>query len=106
MEADLVLVAAAAAASQRRATSARPRDRQEGPDLAAAGLERDGIVRRTVYDEVPAKVVYSIRDAGRDDLAAVVDVMCGWGFGRVERHGGTILNGTRATESRRTQHAS
>lgn len=69
-------------------------------------LERDGIVRRTVYDEVPARVVYSIWDTERDDLAAVVDVMCRWGFDRVERHGGTILNGTRGTQSRRTQHAS
>lgn len=69
-------------------------------------LERDGIVWRTVYDEVPAKVVYGIRETERDDLAAVVDVMCDWGFDRVQRHGGKILSGTRATESRRTQHAS
>ncbi|MBL7253192.1 winged helix-turn-helix transcriptional regulator [Paractinoplanes lichenicola] len=29
------------------------------------GLERDGIVRRTVHAEVPVRVVYSLTEAGR-----------------------------------------
>jgi DNA-binding HxlR family transcriptional regulator len=69
-------------------------------------LERDGVVRRTAYDELPAKVIYSIVETERDALAVVVDVMCDWGFDRVERHGGTILSGTRATSRTRSAHAS
>jgi DNA-binding HxlR family transcriptional regulator len=33
------------------------------------GLERDGLVLRTVYPEVPVRVVYSLTPAGRTLLA-------------------------------------
>lgn len=59
-------------------------------------LERDGIMRRMVYDEVPARIVYSIVAAERAFLTRAVDVMCDRGFDRVERHGGTILYGSRS----------
>src|SRR4051812_23230941 len=41
-------------------------------------LERQGVVRRTVYPQVPPKVEYSLTDRGQT-LKPVVDAMCKWG---------------------------
>jgi DNA-binding HxlR family transcriptional regulator len=41
-------------------------------------LERDGIVQRTVYAEVPPKVEYSLTKLGQS-LAPVMDAMVDWG---------------------------
>ena len=41
-------------------------------------LERQGVVRRTVYPQVPPKVEYSLTDRGAS-LKPVVDAMCKWG---------------------------
>ncbi|MBC2112151.1 helix-turn-helix transcriptional regulator [Listeria innocua] len=41
-------------------------------------LERDGIIDRTVYNELPPKVEYSITAYGLT-LNAIVDTMCQWG---------------------------
>ena len=57
-------------------------------------LERSGLVHRTVHDQLPPKVVYSIVDAERAGLQRVVDAMCTWGLDRVAQHGGHILNTT------------
>ena len=41
-------------------------------------LERQGVVRRTVYPQVPPKVEYSVTDRGAS-LKPVVNAMCKWG---------------------------
>jgi DNA-binding HxlR family transcriptional regulator len=41
-------------------------------------LERDGVVHREVYAEVPPRVEYSLTDRGAT-LGPVVDAMCKWG---------------------------
>lgn len=45
-------------------------------------LERDGIVTRTVYQQVPPKVEYSISDYGQT-LAEILDQLCTWGEANV-----------------------
>jgi len=45
-------------------------------------MERNGLVERKVYAQVPPKVEYSLTAMGRS-LKPVVDVMCRWG----ESHG-------------------
>lgn len=41
-------------------------------------LERDGLVTRTVYAEVPPRVEYSLTDTGRT-LQPVLDALLAWG---------------------------
>lgn len=41
-------------------------------------LERDGLVHREVYPEVPPKVEYSLTDKGRT-LEPILTLMCQWG---------------------------
>jgi DNA-binding HxlR family transcriptional regulator len=41
-------------------------------------LERDGVVSRIVYPEVPPKVEYLLTEYGKT-LAPVFDLMCQWG---------------------------
>lgn len=41
-------------------------------------LERDGLVRREIFKEVPPKVEYSLTDLGRS-FVPVLNTMCAWG---------------------------
>ena len=41
-------------------------------------LERDGMIRRIVYPQIPPKVEYSLSQKGRA-LMAVLDQLCVWG---------------------------
>ena len=47
-------------------------------------LERDGIVRREVFPEVPSRVEYSLTSYGRS-LEPVIGAICGWGGQHLER---------------------
>jgi len=47
-------------------------------------LERDGMVHRQVYAEVPPRVEYSLTPEGRT-LAPLLSLMCEWGRARVEK---------------------
>ena len=41
-------------------------------------LERDGLVRRTMYPEVPPRVEYTLTERGHS-LVKVLDELCTWG---------------------------
>ncbi|MGG1440731.1 helix-turn-helix domain-containing protein [Brevibacillus laterosporus] len=47
-------------------------------------LERDGIIIRTVYNQVPPKVEYSLSGYGKT-LTKVLDFMCDWGGSHIEK---------------------
>jgi DNA-binding HxlR family transcriptional regulator len=46
-------------------------------------LERDGLIKRVVYHEVPLKVEYSLTEHGQT-LHSVLSSMCGWGYKHFE----------------------
>ncbi len=54
--------------------------------LTLRGLERNGLVTRTVYAEVPARVEYSLSEHGRA-LSSVMDQLTLWGQAYLERQG-------------------
>ena len=46
--------------------------------LALKELERDGLVRRVEYPQIPPKVEYSLTERGKS-LIPILDAMCEWG---------------------------
>lgn len=46
-------------------------------------MERDGLIVRRVYQEIPPKVEYYLSDHGQT-LSSVLADMCGWGFKHLE----------------------
>lgn len=47
-------------------------------------LERDGVITRTVYGQVPPRVDYALSELGRT-LIPVLDALCAWGTMRSNR---------------------
>jgi DNA-binding HxlR family transcriptional regulator len=54
-------------------------------------LEADGLVSRTVYDQVPPKVVYDVQRAERARLDELLQALCGWGLYWAGQTGARIL---------------
>lgn len=46
--------------------------------LALKELEKDGLVRRVEYPQIPPKVEYSLTERGKS-LIPILDAMCEWG---------------------------
>jgi DNA-binding HxlR family transcriptional regulator len=50
-------------------------------------LERDGMIHREVYPEVPPRVEYSLTDEG-SSLVPLLTLMCTWGRQRLKKMSG------------------
>jgi DNA-binding HxlR family transcriptional regulator len=56
-------------------------------------LERDGLIFRKVFQEIPPKVEYSLTDHGRT-LSSILTDMCGWGYSHID-----YMNNTKVCDS-------
>ncbi len=54
-------------------------------------LEADGIITRTVFDQVPPKVVYDVVAAERAKLEELIQPLCDWGLYWSDKTGARIL---------------
>ncbi len=54
-------------------------------------LEADGIVTRTVFDQVPPKVVYDVATSEREKLEQLIAPMCDWGMYWCDKTGARIV---------------
>lgn len=64
-------------------------------------LEACGLVTRTVYDQVPPKVVYDIVPAERARLGPLLQALCDWGLYWADKTGARILAFERDGQQRR-----
>jgi DNA-binding HxlR family transcriptional regulator len=67
-------------------------------------LERDGIVNRKVYAEVPARVEYSLTRHG-DSLKPILKLMSAWGNRHRARYGTPVSNATKNEPRASTQES-
>ena len=54
-------------------------------------LEEDGVIIRTVFEQVPPKVVYSLSEYGWS-LKPILDAMCAGGEGHIDLTGGEVIS--------------
>lgn len=54
-------------------------------------LEADGVVTRTIFEQVPPKVVYDVAESERERLQEVLDALCRWGLYWCEKTGARVL---------------
>ncbi|MFS0855811.1 MULTISPECIES: winged helix-turn-helix transcriptional regulator [Paenibacillus] len=57
-------------------------------------LEKDGIIRRVIYNQVPPKVEYSLTEYGLT-LSDILDALCNWGEKHIDikyPHKNVLLN--------------
>ena len=57
--------------------------------LQLRALEKDGIVQREIFPEVPPKVEYKLTEEGKT-LIPVIEAIAKWGREKAERHGQMI----------------
>lgn len=64
-------------------------------------LERDGLIVRKVFQEIPPKVEYSLSDHGRT-LSSILTDMCGWGYSHIDYVNNTNISseGKQETEEK------
>jgi DNA-binding HxlR family transcriptional regulator len=54
-------------------------------------LEADGIITRTVFEEVPARVIYDVVPGERDRLAGLISALCDWGMYWCDKTGARVV---------------
>lgn len=82
-----------------------PRVTQRMLTLQLRELERDGVIRRTVYPTVPPRVEYDLTEFGAS-LKPILDMMSDWGTqyrGAVRTARGPVAVGTRAGDDRESR---